>query len=85
MRDFVNRINNFFFVGKDIIGSILKRKAKNMLFKKQERKKRHPYATLTVFSLAAVGVMGIFKKTKCCIKNALSKMKGFFCRASDEE
>ena len=55
-----------------------------MLFKREERKKRHPYATLTVFSLAALGVMGIFKKGKCCIKNALSKMKSFFCRESEE-
>ena len=43
---------------------------------------RHPYATLTVLGLAAVGVVSITEKVKCfcydktrCVGNMISSMK----------
>lgn len=54
-----------------------------MFFKKQE-KKRHPFAGLTVFSLAAVGVMSIFGKIKSMCGCCASGMKRLFRRDSEE-
>ena len=53
-----------------------------MFFNKTGRKKRHPYAALTLFSLAAAGVIGIFNKGKrffnekmSCAKDMIKNMK----------
>ena len=39
-----------------------------MFFGKEERKARHPWLTLTVGALAAVGAMSIVSGVKCKVK-----------------
>ena len=45
-----------------------------MVFNKNGRKRRHPYASLAVFSLAAAGVIGIFNKGKRFVKEKASSI-----------
>ena len=40
-----------------------------MIFGKKGQKRRHPYATLAVFSLAAAGVVGLYNKTASFVKD----------------
>lgn len=54
-----------------------------MFFRKQENKKHHPYANLTLFTLAAVGVISITNKTKSFVKRKARCVMNFF-KKSDE-
>ena len=42
-----------------------------MFFKKEERKARHPWLTLTVGALAAIGAMSIVSGVKCKMRSML--------------
>jgi len=53
-----------------------------MFQRKKGRIMRHPYATLAVLGLAAIGVISISEKVKCfcgekvkCVSNMLTSMK----------
>ena len=46
-----------------------------MLIGKKGQKRRHPYATLAVLSLAAAGAVGIYNKTMNFIKDKGKCMK----------
>lgn len=46
-----------------------------MLFNKNNRKKRHPYAYLAVFGLAAAGGVTIYNKGKRFLKEKLGGMR----------
>ena len=46
-----------------------------MVFNKSNRKKRHPYAWLAVFGLAAAGGMTLYNKGKRFFKEKMNGMK----------
>jgi len=48
----------------------------NMLFKKSERKSRHPYATLAIFTLAGASMVNLVNKTKRFFKSKMDAVMG---------
>jgi len=50
----------------------------NMFFKKRETRKTHPYAGLAIFTLAAVGLIGITRRSKEFIKEKTQCVMNFF-------
>ena len=49
-----------------------------MFSDKKERKKRHPYATLAVFTLAAASMINITNKAKRFVKNKTAEVTDMF-------
>ena len=52
--------------------------------KKTEKKGGRHVMNLAVFSLAAIGVMGIYRKAKAAVSSAVSGVRGFFGRMGEE-
>ena len=47
-----------------------------MLFKKSERKSRHPYATLAIFTLAGASMINLVNRTKRFFKDKMDAVMG---------
>lgn len=41
-------------------------------------KKRNPYATLALFTLAGAGMIRLYKKAKCAVKSGIKAVKDMF-------
>ncbi len=49
-----------------------------MFSEKKERKKRHPYATLAIFTLAAAGMINVTNKVKRYVKSKTEQVGELF-------
>ena len=47
-----------------------------MFFKKSERKSRHPYATLAIFTLAGASMINLVNRTKRFFKDKMDAVMG---------
>ncbi len=55
-----------------------------MFFNKSEKKKRHPYRTLAIFTLAAAGMISATNKMKKFVKEKVSSMTSFIKKTTEE-
>ena len=53
------------------------------MFSKDTKKKRHPYATLAVFTLAASAVIGMVNKVKSFASDSIEKLSSFMKKSED--
>lgn len=52
--------------------------------KKGEKRGGRPIMNLAVFSLAAIGIMGIYRKAKAVVCGTVSGMKSFFGKMTEK-
>jgi len=54
-----------------------------VFFRKNDKKRSHPFAILTVGALATVGAMSLISGCKCKMKDCLKKMGGMMMKKKD--
>ncbi len=54
------------------------------MFNKTEKKKKHPYRTLAVLTLAAAGVIGAANKMKKFMNEKITAMTAFIKKTAEE-
>jgi len=55
-----------------------------MLFNKSEKKKRHPYRGLAIFTLAAAGMISVTNRMKRFVKEKVSSMTAFIKKSAED-
>jgi phosphoribosyl-dephospho-CoA transferase len=55
-----------------------------MFLNKGEKKKRHPYRGLAMFTLAAAGMISVTSRMKKIMKEKVEKMTAFLKKTADE-